>query len=76
MVYSGETKPFSDIINCFAIESHNLLLTDLQSVLNSVGEVLEGADGDGFFWWVLAGAVGLCKEWDYHLNVPFGPQCP
>ena len=31
--------------------------TDLQCVFNSIWEVLQGTDGDGFLRWVLAGAV-------------------
>lgn len=44
-------------------------------MLDGVGEVFEGADGNGLFWWVLAGAVGFCEEGDHNLDVAFGSQC-
>lgn len=48
--------------------------TDLQCVFNGIWEILQGTDGDGLLWWVLAGAVWLCEEGDHDLDVAFGAQ--
>lgn len=48
--------------------------SNLQRVLNSIWEILEGTDGDGLLGWILAGAVRLCKERDDNLDVAFSAQ--
>ena len=46
----------------------------LQGVLDLVGEVLEGADGDGLLRGIARGAVRLGEVWDDDLGVALGAQ--
>lgn len=48
-------------------QTFELVTSPLQSVLNSIGEVLKGTDRDALFRGVLRRAVGFCQEWDYNL---------
>lgn len=79
---SSRFLPSHDAISIFQSQIQNDWLrqtaspdTHLQRVLDGVGEVFEGADGDGLFRRVLAGAVGFCEEGDHNLDVAFGSQC-
>lgn len=49
-------------------QSLELVARPLQRVLDGIGEVLQGADGDALLRWVLRRAVGFSQEWDYNLR--------
>ena len=49
-------------------ESLECVPSPLQRVLNGVGEVLEGADGNLLLRRVLGGAIALCQVRNYNLG--------
>lgn len=52
----------------------SLHFDDLQGVLNGIGEVLQGAGGNGLLRRVLAGAIRLCQEGNNHLHTDLCTQ--
>lgn len=53
----------------------SLKADDMQGVLNGIGEVLQGAGGNGLLRRVLAGAIRLCEEGNNHLHTALCAQC-
>ena len=43
-------------------------------MFNLVGEVLQSADGNGFFWGILRWAIRLGEIWNHHLCIAFGTK--
>lgn len=69
-----DTKLKSGIVANLCYVCFMFASTDLQCVFNGIREILQGADGDGLLWWILAGAVWLCEEGDHNLDVAFSTQ--